>query len=294
MFRPYLPKGNVLFGLFGWLYGNCGEHRPHLFIKLVIPQGNLCGHGDPAALGQILRTIILAHKAHELNVLHAAGHNKPARNKAALFHFFGMSDLRLKTDGFAGILLHVLGDIPVPDAVIIILDLDDISVEIKGKGILDLVIFHAAILRLIGNIATAIDASDDFVELHFVDGIVITIEYDHFASANLIHHKGAHVVVVHHKGGGVGKHDLLIDHPVFRHGGVKITDQLHAVELYADTFGVVLLSQGFQYLVIQGILILDGFNIDVGGSEGAGVVFLFALFADEKQGLLAGVEPVIL
>ena len=132
------------------------------------------------------------------------------------------------------------------------------------------------------------------MQLHLVDGIVVAVEDDHLAAAHLIHHQRTHIGVVHHKGGGVGKHDLLIDHPVLRHFGIEIADQLHAVKLHAHALGVMLFSEGLQSLVIQRVLIFNDLDINIGGGEGGGVIFLLALLADQQQGLFPCVEPVIL
>ena len=68
----------------------------------------LCGHPHPCALLQRLVAIVAAGEAHELDVLHAAGHGETARHEAVLAGTVGLTHLCKEFDRFAGILLGLV------------------------------------------------------------------------------------------------------------------------------------------------------------------------------------------
>ena len=66
---------------------------------------DLCGHFDPCPLLEGLVAVVAAGEAHELDVLHAAGHGEPARHETVLAGTVGLADLCEELDGLACVLL---------------------------------------------------------------------------------------------------------------------------------------------------------------------------------------------
>ena len=80
-------------GLFGRLHRHGGQHRALAPVDVVELVAHLGGHPHPSALLQRLVAVVAAGEAHELDVLHAAGHGKAAGHKAVLAGAVGLADL---------------------------------------------------------------------------------------------------------------------------------------------------------------------------------------------------------
>ena len=95
---------------------------------------NLGGDHDPIPAFQLGGSVIPAGNAAELDVLHAAGHDEPTRSEHTVLVPAEHGYLTLEPDGFAVVLLRLLGDIPIPQGEVLVLDLHNGSVDVKGQG----------------------------------------------------------------------------------------------------------------------------------------------------------------
>ena len=184
---------------------------------------HLGGHPHPSALFQRLVAIVAAGEAHKLDVLHAAGHGKAAGHKAVFTGAVGLADLCQKAHRLAGVLLGLVLTIHVPDAEIVIRDVDGVGVDIKGQRVGDIIVGYAAVLELVGDIALAGGLPHQLVQL--LPGVIVVhglgaVEHDQLAAGDLIQHQAAHGVVagVGQGGGAVGSGDALVHQPVLGQG----------------------------------------------------------------------------
>ena len=255
----------------------------------------LCGHPHPCALLQRLVAIVAAGEAHELDVLHAAGHGETARHEAVLAGTVGLAHLCKEFDRFAGILLGLVLTVHVPDAEIVIRNVDDVRVDVKGQRIRDIVVGHAAVGKLVGDVALAGSLTHQLVQL-LTGGIVVhglsAVEHDQLTAGDLVQQQAAHGVVagVGQGGGAVGGGDALVHDPALGQSFGQILQQPHAVVLNDHTACTGFLFQFEQILRVQLGLVLQHLDGHTGKGELLLVVLLFALLADQQQGLVAGVE----
>ena len=198
---------------------------------------------DPLAGVQRGGVGVFARQTHEGDVLHAARHDKAAGRKVAVAVLFQAGDLSLEADGLAVVLLRLLRDVAVPERKIIVADLHDRGVDVKGERVLDLVGLRRSVGVFIEDADAAVQRAGELMQRHDVRARCKTIEHDHLTARELVHHKGAHVGVVGENARAVGKHDLLRDLPVLRHFLVERADLQHAVELDDDALAVVLFEQ---------------------------------------------------
>ena len=171
-----------------------------------------CDH-DPLFGRQRLGSGISAGNATKLNVRGAAGHDKPARSKHAFFLPAKHGDLALEAHGFPVILPRFLGYIPVPQRVVLVVNLDHRSVYVERQGVLNLVKGGGAVGIVIENIHPAVGRPGKLVEGHHIFPGGQPVENHHLGTHQLVHNQIAHIGVVGHNGGGIGKHDLLGNDP---------------------------------------------------------------------------------
>ena len=259
----------------------------------MVLDGDLGGHRDPGSHLQLFAVRVLAGQAHEGDVRLAAGHHEPAGGKDAGLVVLEPGHLPLEPDGFAVILLGLLGDVPVKQGVILILHGHDGGVQIEGQGILNVVELGGAVGVIVNDVDPAVQSPGQLVQGHLVDVGGHAVENHHFRSGELVHHQSAQICVIAENGPGVGKHDLLGQLPVLRHFSVEGLDHLHAVELYDHPGSPMLLGQSSQLLCGDGLLV-DHLGVDLLVGVGGGIIFLLALLTDQNQGPFSGVEPGIL
>ena len=124
-----------------------------------------------------------------------------------------------------------------------------------------------------------------------VDGLG-AVEDDQLAAGDLVQQQGAHRVVagVGQGRGAVRRGDALVDDPVFGQVVRQILQQPHAVVLDDHAARVGLLGQLGKVLGVQLGLVLQVVEGHAGEGELLLVILFFALFADQQQSLVAGVE----
>lgn len=66
-----------------------------------------------------------------------------------------MTTWPLEAHGLPLVLLHLFGDVAVPQGVVLVLDLDDRGVQVEGQGVFDLVVLHLAVGVLKGDLRPA-------------------------------------------------------------------------------------------------------------------------------------------
>ena len=175
------------------------------------------------------------------------------------------------------------------------MDLDDRGVDVKGQRVGDVIVGHTAVLELVGDVALAGSLTHQLVQ--FLPGGVVVdglgaVEHDQLTAGDLVQQQTAHGVVagIGQGSGAVGGGDALVDDPVFGQGVGQLLQQPHTVVLDDHAACTGFLFQVGQVLRVQLGLVLDDLHGHAGESELLGVVLFFALFADQQQGLVAGVE----
>ena len=217
-----------------------------------------------------------------------------AEDEAALGQALVHGSAALDTNHLAPVLIQLFGNVTVPQGKGIVPDLDDGGFQIKGQGIFDVVVAHHAIHRFVGDLGTAADAADDLVELHLVHKGIEAVESHQLAGLQFIHHQLAHIGVVAQEGAGIGQHDLLIDRPAFGHILIQGVQLPHAVILHHHTVGRVFADEVCQMSLRQVAFFFDHGNVHMLAGELGGLVLLHALFAQQQQGVFAGIEAGIL
>ena len=124
-----------------------------------------------------------------------------------------------------------------------------------------------------------------------VDGLG-AVEDDQLTAGDLVQQQSAHGVVagIGEGRGAVGRGDALVDDPVFGQIVCQVLQQPHAVVLDDHAACICFLGQFGQVLGVQLCFVLQIVEGHAGEGEFLLIVFLFALFADQQQGLVAGVE----
>ena len=131
-------------------------------------------------------------------------------------------------------------------------------------------------------------------------GVVVhsfgAVEHDQLTAGDLVQQQAAHGVVagVGQGGGAVGGGDALVDDPVFRQGVCQFLHQPHTVVLDDHPSGSGLPLQFGEILGVHLRLVLQHLYGDAGEGKFLFVVLLFALLADQQQGLVAGVKVGVL
>ena len=218
-----------------------------------------------------------------------------AHHEAVGGQLFPHQAAALEAHGLAFVLLGLVGHIPVEEGEVLVPYLHYRGVYIKGQGVFNVIIYHLAVLGLVGDIRPAGGPPDDLVEGHLVHGLLVKAVEDHQLCAfQLVVDQLAHVAVVAEEGGRVGEHELLIYHPALGHGVVEHIQHPHAVVLHHHPLGPGLGQPFLQVLPGQAVLVLHHpYLHGVGGKLLRGV-FLFPLFADQQQGLLPIAEAPVL
>ena len=133
--------------------------------------------------------------------------------------------------------------------------------------------------------------------MQLLPGIVVVhglgaVEHDQLTAGDLVQQQAAHGVVagVGQGGGAVGGGDALVHDPALGQSLGQILQQPHAVVLNDHAACAGFLFQLEQILRVQFGLVLQHLDGHTGKGELLLVVLLFALLADQQQGLVAGVE----
>ena len=248
---------------------------------------------DPVPGAEGVGLGVPAGQTQELDVRFAAGHDEPPRREHALPIPAQLGDLALELHGLAVVFLGLLGDVPVPEGVVVVLDHNGISFNVEGQGVLDVVEGGAAVSEVVNDVDAAADGPGQLVQGHDVVALLHPVEDHHLRAGELVHHELTHIGVVAQYGLAVGEHDLLGDDPLHGHLVEEVRRGQHAVELHHHAGGVVLFLQGLQLLGGHGLLV-DGLKVHALVGVGGGVVLLLALLAHQQQGTLAGVEARVL
>ena len=203
-----------------------------------------------------------------------------------------MAHDELHVDGFPRPAVRVVHDVHIPDAEIVVGNVDDLLLQVKGAGIVIVVVLAGAVLHLQIDVRPAVHHA----EVPLAQGIPqlrgAAVEHQHVRVGDLLHHHLAHVLGVHLKGGRLDEGHDLVQHPV---GGqdfpVKAFHLPHAVVLNEDLLRSILLLPLFELGALQILLVLHGDNGDV--VQGSGVVLLLALLAADQQGPVLAGEAVL-
>ena len=218
----------------------------------------------------------------------------PAHHEAALGELAPLESAAFELHGLALVLFGLLGHIPIPEGVVLVIDLDHRRVHVEGQGVLDIVVDHLAVCVLIGDVRAAGSTPDDLMEGHLVHIGLEAVENHQLAALELVIDQLAHVAVVAEEGGGVGKHELLVHSPVFRHGLVQQVQHPHAVILHHDPLCPGIVEPGLQVLLVEVRLVLHHGQHHIGVGKLLGGVFLLTLLTDQQQGALAVAEALVL
>ena len=228
------------------------------------------------------------------DVVGATGHDVATDNHAAFAQLVVPCHQSLDVNDLALVGIHLLGKVTVPQGEVVVLDLNDGGFLVKGQGILDLVVLDVSVGIVVGNGGATGDAADDLVDLVLVDVVGGTGQHHHLAVHELIHHEGAHILVVGDEGSGLGKHHLLEDRPVGGEILVEGGEGPHAVVLDDNSVGLAPLGHGGEVFGGQILGILDQLQIAVLGGEGRDIQIVHALLALDDEGSIGGIELLTL
>lgn len=137
-------------------------------------------------------------------------------------------------------------------------------------------------------------AAHDLVELHLVHLRLEAVEHDELRALHLVIAELAHVGVVGEEGARVREHELLRHEPVLRQRAVERVEHPHAVVLDHDALRARGLEPGREVLRRELALLLHGLELHAVAGKLLGLVFLYALLADQQQRRLAVVEALVL
>ena len=160
----------------------------------------------------------------------------------------------------------MLHGVHVEQAVVLVGDLNDILIQIKGALVAGVVILAGAVLVFQIDGGPAVDhlqvaAAEGGGQLGGA-----AVEHDHVGAGQLFHHQLSEVAGVAVKGGGLHKGHHLIQQPVGGENlGLQFAQLPHAVPLDDDLLGLVLLFQLFQQGELQIAFIFNVHHGDVGG-----------------------------
>ena len=147
---------------------------------------------------------------------------------------------------------------------------------------------------VIGNVRAAADPPHDLVQGQLVHILGHPVEHHQLGSIQLIHHQSPHIGIVGEERVGVGKQQFLIDHPFLRHGVKQRLQHPHTVIFDDDPLRPMLLLPSGKGLRRQLGRLLHRFNKHVFAGIFGGLQLHLALLAQHQQGMLPGIEFLIL
>ena len=163
--------------------------------------------------------------------------------------------------------------------------------QVKRHHILGDILLAGAVLVLQIDVCPAVGHAQIFGPQLGAELFVAAVEDKHIGVGHLLHHQLPHVFQVRLKGVGVHEADDLIQHPVSRQRlAVQRLHHPHAVVLYNDLLGLILLLQLFQQLDGQLSLILHGVGEHI--VQRLGIVLLLAFLAANEQSAVLGGKTV--
>ena len=118
------------------LYALGVENDPLVLVDVGVLPLDLSGDGDPLPLFQGAGLVVLAQKAEEADVLHAAGHGVAPGDEGAAGQLRPGHGLCLVGDGLAHIAVGVFLNVQIPDAVVGVLQVDARGLQGIGEDIL--------------------------------------------------------------------------------------------------------------------------------------------------------------
>ena len=252
---------------------------------------DLSGDGDPLPLAQGAAAVIFAQETEETDVVYTAGHGVAAGNEGALGQLHAGHGLGLKGDGLALVALGVVLDVNIPDAVIVILQLQVVAVQRVGEDVLHLQLLATLVLK--DDLAHAVDRPDGPLPARQRHVRGAAVEEHHVCLGHLVHDHGLHVGAVHLKGSGVDDVDGLVQSPL--PGQLQIPEDLdgpHAVILQQDALGLIAPLHLVQKAAGELGLVLHRHQTAVALGQLLLVVLLLAVLTADEHGALAVVEVV--
>ena len=228
----------------GRAYGNRRQNGAEVsLVQRMLLSADLGVHTDPASGFQLRCATVTARDTAELDIVLTAGHHKPTGGKHAILFPAKHGYLCLKAYSLAVILLRLFRNVPIPQCVILILDLNNRRIDVEGQRILDIVKGSGAVSIIVKDIHSAICGPSDLMEGHGVSARLQAVEYHHLGAHQLVHHQIAHIGVISHESSGVREHDLLGHDPVLREAGIEVAHHLHTVQLRNDTLSLILFGK---------------------------------------------------
>ena len=229
----------------------------------------------------------LCHKTEELYICLAADHGKAAGAMGAGV-LLGVAHEQLHVNGLARPAVGVVHNVHIPHAVIVVRNVNDLLVQVKGTDLTVVVVLAVAVIVLQIDVRTAVHHPQIPLPQGGLQLIGAAVEHQQIGVGDLLHHDLTHVFCVGLKGPRVHKGHDLIEHPVGRqHLPVQPLHGPHAVVLDQDLLGLVLLFPLLALGAGQGALLVHGNNSHV--VQRLLLVFQFAfLAADEKRFILPG------
>ena len=194
----------------------------------------------------------------------------------------------------AVIRLGIFHQIAVPQRIVAILDGDDRRIDVKGKGILDLIHFHLAVREFIKDVGAAGNGAHQLMQFHAVGRVGTAVEYHGVRIGQLVRHKIPHVCVVCHDVLRIVQGDLLTDEPFVRHGVIHVAQKPHAVAFDDHAFALVRIAKCVELVGVELCFGIKRNRKHVLAGETGGIVLFLAFLAQEQKGLFACVEAAVL
>ena len=188
--------------------------------------------------------------------------------------------------------LRVVHDVHIPDAEVLVRDVQHLRRQVEGAGVAVVVVLAGAVLHLQVDVRPAVHHA----EVPLAEGVPglggAAVEDDEVRLGDLLHHQLAHVPGVEVEAVALHKAHDLVEDPV---GGEDVLIEgrqgPHAVVLDEDLTGAVLLLALFQEGAGEAFLILHRHHGDI--FQELLVVLLVALLAAEEEGAVLLGEAVL-
>ena len=152
----------------------------HRAFAAVLGQGfdrDRGGYAHPVAQLEVLCVGIAAQEAEERDVIRAADHAEPAGDKRSGRHIAADIHLRAEADGLAVVLAGIAGGVDIPQAVILIPDIDDIRVEIERQGHVAGVVLAVSVHVVQIDGRTRVHGADVLLIEHLLERIGAAVEH---------------------------------------------------------------------------------------------------------------------
>ena len=185
----------------------------------------------------------------------------------------------------------VIHRVNVPNAVVVVRNVDELGRHVEGALVAGEVILAVAIVVLKVNVRAAVDHAQIPRAQALFELVVAAVEDDHIRVRDLLHHELAHVLNEQLKRRRLHEGHDLVEHPVGgQHVAVELFHPPHAVVLDEHLLGAVLFLKLFAECERQVVLIVHRDDGDV--VERLLFVLLVALFAADEQRLILAGETV--